>query len=316
MLEIKFKKLDARSVIPFKSNPGDAGLDLVAVENKTIFSGKYERVLTGLAVELPKGHEGQVRSRSGLASKHGLSVLNSPGTIDEGYRGEIGVILINHGDKPYTVNIGDKIAQLVISPVPEIQVLEVEDLSDSVRGEGGFGSTGVNVENKPLILWGESAVYFDKTITCVISYLPYNAKATITLDKFNSSFEFILFANDIDYTYKEFFDVRLLSDAQKLAEAKIIKFIEKIKADDNKKSLRDNILNNCQEQVYPESQDKPIKEDLEIKLACWIAEFTEIPNKLEGKIKDPYNVFEVAEKFVKELSIHINKYHDIIKGVK
>ncbi len=147
MLEVKFKKLDDKAVIPFKANPGDAGLDLVSIEEKVIFSGQYTTVCTGLAIELPQGYEGQVRSRSGLASKHGLSVLNSPGTIDEGFRGEIGVILINHGEKPYTVNIGDKIAQLVIAPVPKVKILEVKELSESVRGESGFGSSGVSVND-------------------------------------------------------------------------------------------------------------------------------------------------------------------------
>lgn len=147
MLEVKFKKLDDRAVIPFKANPGDAGLDLVSIEEKVIFSGQYALVKTGLVVELPQGHEGEVRPRSGLALKHGVTVLNSPGTIDEGYRGEIGVILINHGDKPYTINVGDKIAQLVIAPVPKVKVLEVKELSDSVRGQGGFGSSGVSVND-------------------------------------------------------------------------------------------------------------------------------------------------------------------------
>jgi dUTP pyrophosphatase len=99
-------------------------------------------VKTGISIELPRGTEAQVRPRSGLALKHGISVLNTPGTIDEGYRGEVGVILINHGKDTYVVEKGAKIAQMVISPVLRVEVDEAVDLSDTQRGEGGFGSTG------------------------------------------------------------------------------------------------------------------------------------------------------------------------------
>lgn len=99
-------------------------------------------VKTGLAIELPKGWEAQVRSRSGLAYKHGVVVLNSPGTIDEPYRGEIGIILINHGTEPYTITKGDRIAQLVLRRTEDVVPVFVDELTETERGEGGFGSTG------------------------------------------------------------------------------------------------------------------------------------------------------------------------------
>lgn len=105
--------------------------------------GDRALVPTGFTIELPPGHEGQVRSRSGLALKEGIAVLNSPGTIDEDYRGPLGVILVNNGHSPYTLNHGDRIAQLVVAPVIYPEAVEATDLSDSVRGAGGFGSTGV-----------------------------------------------------------------------------------------------------------------------------------------------------------------------------
>ena len=99
-------------------------------------------VPTGLAIALPEGHEGQVRPRSGLAAKHGVTVLNAPGTIDEDYRGEVKVILIHHGDVPCTIRHGERIAQLVVAPVTLVEVAEVDALEETARGEGGFGSTG------------------------------------------------------------------------------------------------------------------------------------------------------------------------------
>ena len=115
-----------------------------AVEGALILNpGKRFLVPTGLAIELPAGHEGQVRPRSGLAVKHGITVLNAPGTIDEDYRGEIHVPLINLGDEPFTVERCMRIAQLVIAPVTQLEVQAVQKLGESERGEGGFGSTGV-----------------------------------------------------------------------------------------------------------------------------------------------------------------------------
>ena len=139
---LKIKKLSEDAIIPFYAHPGDAGLDLFSVEEVTIEPGKRKLVATGISIELPKNTEAQVRPRSGLALKYGVTVLNSPGTIDEGYRGEIKVILINHGEEAFKINKGDKIAQMVIMPVLTVEIKEVEILNDSERGEGGFGSTG------------------------------------------------------------------------------------------------------------------------------------------------------------------------------
>lgn len=123
-----------------------AGIDLMAcLEDKVeLAPGEYRMIPTGLKMAIPEGYEGQVRPRSGLAAKFGITVLNSPGTIDADYRGEIGVILINHGFEPYTIANGDRIAQLVIAPVVKVELLETAELDETERGEGGFGSTGVS----------------------------------------------------------------------------------------------------------------------------------------------------------------------------
>ena len=141
-MELKIKKLNGNAIVPRYAHPGDAGLDLFACEACVIPPGKTALVKTGISMELPAGTEAQVRPRSGLALKHGLTVLNTPGTIDEGYRGEVGVILIHHGREDFQVEKGMKIAQMVIQPVLRVDVQEVEELSGTVRGEGGFGSTG------------------------------------------------------------------------------------------------------------------------------------------------------------------------------
>jgi dUTP pyrophosphatase len=123
-----------------------AGLDLLAAvpENAPLVlaSSKHALVPTGLAIALPEGFEAQVRPRSGLAAKHGVTVLNAPGTIDADYRGEIQVILINHGAEPFTIHRGERVAQMVIAPVVQAQLNPVDSLSDTSRGNGGFGSTG------------------------------------------------------------------------------------------------------------------------------------------------------------------------------
>lgn len=121
-----------------------AGLDLRADIAQPLVIKRAERALvpTGLSVEIPAGFEAQVRARSGLAIKHGIALVNAPGTIDADYRGEIGVILINHGEEDFTIQRGDRIAQLVISPVAHPEILEVTELSSTDRGVGGFGSTG------------------------------------------------------------------------------------------------------------------------------------------------------------------------------
>lgn len=121
-----------------------AGLDLAACvpADITVAPGKRALVPTGFAIALPAGFEAQVRPRSGLAAKHGVTVLNSPGTIDADYRGEIGVILVNHGDVAFTVSRGMRIAQLVVAPVAQATLTEVSELPATARGAGGFGSTG------------------------------------------------------------------------------------------------------------------------------------------------------------------------------
>ena len=121
-----------------------AGLDLkAAMNNKVILkSMDYTTVPTGLIIEIPNGFEGQIRPRSGLASKNGISVLNSPGTIDSDYRGEIKVILFNHGKSDFLINNKDRIAQMILTPVIKMEFEEIDDLPKTVRGEGGFGSTG------------------------------------------------------------------------------------------------------------------------------------------------------------------------------
>lgn len=131
--------------LPSYATELSAGLDLRAniTESKTIDTLERCLIPTGLKIGLPEGFEAQIRPRSGLALKHGITVLNSPGTIDADYRGEIGVILVNLSDKPFTINPGERIAQMVIARHEHAQFIEVDSLSESERGEGGFGHTGV-----------------------------------------------------------------------------------------------------------------------------------------------------------------------------
>jgi dUTP pyrophosphatase len=142
MMQLKVKRLNPGALLPSYARAGDAGLDLFAVASATIGPGASALVGTGIAIELPPGTEAQVRPRSGLALKHAITVLNTPGTVDEGYRGEVGVILINHGQTAFVIEAGMKIAQLVVSPRIEVEVTEAAELSDTHRGAGGFGSTG------------------------------------------------------------------------------------------------------------------------------------------------------------------------------
>ncbi|WP_226667097.1 dUTP diphosphatase [Metabacillus litoralis] len=141
--KLKVKLLNKDALLPLQANEGDAGLDLYSNEEKVIMPGEAELISTGISIELPEGTEAQVRPRSGLALKHSVTVLNSPGTIDEGYRGEMKVILINHGKNEFKVEKHARIAQMVIAPVPKVELVQVEELSSSVRGEGGFGSSGL-----------------------------------------------------------------------------------------------------------------------------------------------------------------------------
>ena len=132
--------------LPAYETEGAAGLDLRAAIGGPVTLAPGERALipTGLAMQLPEGFEGQVRPRSGLALRHGVTVLNAPGTVDSDYRGEVSVVLINHGSEPFTVTRGDRIAQLVIAPVTHARLSEVETLSETARGAGGYGSTGIS----------------------------------------------------------------------------------------------------------------------------------------------------------------------------
>lgn len=130
--------------LPSRQTPQSAGLDLYSNISVTISKGEHTLVPTGIRVALPFGYEAQVRPRSGLALKYGVTVLNTPGTIDADYRGEVGVVLINHGAEDFHIRRGDRIAQLVISKIEMTDFEEVDELPDSQRGEGGYGSTGRN----------------------------------------------------------------------------------------------------------------------------------------------------------------------------
>ena len=131
--------------LPAYATPGAAGMDVVAAEEATLAPGERHAVATGFSVAIPEGFEIQVRPRSGLALKHGITVPNTPGTIDSDYRGELKVILINHGAEPFAIARGDRVAQLVLAPVTQAAWNEVADLDETERGAGGFGSTGGHV---------------------------------------------------------------------------------------------------------------------------------------------------------------------------
>lgn len=141
-LELKIKRIHVDAKLPLQANPGDAGMDLFSIETVTIPAGEARLIKTGLQLELSEGTEAQIRPRSGLALNYCVTVLNSPGTVDEGYRGEIDVILINHGNDPFVVEKSMRIAQMVIQYVPSVQITEVSDLSQTIRGTSGFGSSG------------------------------------------------------------------------------------------------------------------------------------------------------------------------------
>jgi dUTP pyrophosphatase len=136
-------KVHADAILPHYVHPGDSGMDLYSIEDITITPGETALVHTGLKVAVPENYEAQVRPKSGVALKHSVTVLNTPGTIDSGYRGEVCVILINHGQQPFHIQKHTKIAQLVICPVVQAEVVEVDSLDETTRGEGGFGSTGI-----------------------------------------------------------------------------------------------------------------------------------------------------------------------------
>jgi dUTP pyrophosphatase len=144
MTQVKILRLPhgADLELPAYATEGSAGLDLRAAVNAVLQPGARFLMPTGIAIALPPGHEAQVRPRSGLAVKNGVTVLNAPGTIDADYRGEIKVPLINHGHENFSITRGDRIAQMVIAPVTQAKVLEVTSLDETLRGKGGFGSSG------------------------------------------------------------------------------------------------------------------------------------------------------------------------------
>ena len=144
MIKVLIKKLNHKAQIPIYKTDGSSGMDLMALteDNIVIKPNKSALVPTGLSVAIPNDTEIQIRPRSGLAAKSSISVLNTPGTIDSDYRGELKVILFNHGDKEFIINNGDRIAQMVLVPILKVQFEEVQDLPETIRGSGGFGSTG------------------------------------------------------------------------------------------------------------------------------------------------------------------------------
>ena len=144
MVKILIKKLNSKVKLPKYKTDGSSGMDLMAFLSKPILimPQKSELIPTGLSIAIPDNTEVQIRPRSGLAAKSNISVLNTPGTIDSDYRGELKIILINHGKEDFLINNGDRIAQMILMPVLKIEFEEVEDLPETIRGSGGFGSTG------------------------------------------------------------------------------------------------------------------------------------------------------------------------------
>ncbi len=141
-MTLGFKRIHPDAVLPSYAHPSDAGMDIRSVADVVVPRGGRALVPTGLVAIIPPMYEIQVRPRSGLALRHGVTVLNTPGTIDSGYRGEIGVILANFGDADFQVNKGDKVAQLVFAPVVQPEIAETDTVDETDRGAGGFGSTG------------------------------------------------------------------------------------------------------------------------------------------------------------------------------
>ena len=143
-IDLKIKRISSLAKLPTYATEGAAGMDLYAANEKPITLMPLERHLVplGFTMELPQGYEAQIRPRSGMAIKHGITLSNCVGTVDEDYRGEVCVGIINLSDKPYEVKAGDRIAQMVVAPVVRAQIIEADELLSTARGEGGFGSTG------------------------------------------------------------------------------------------------------------------------------------------------------------------------------
>jgi len=140
---LKVRRLRPEAVLPRFAHPDDSGMDVCACEERVLAPGERAKIPLGLAFAPPPGTEIQLRPRSGLAIRNGISMVNTPATIDEGYRGEVCAILINHGSEPFRVEVGMRIAQIVVCPVLRPEVVESDELSETSRGVGGFGSTGV-----------------------------------------------------------------------------------------------------------------------------------------------------------------------------
>ena len=144
MIELPIQKLRDDAVVPTRAYSGDAGLDLTACERVELGPGERSLVGTGLAIAIPAGYAGYVQPRSGLAAKHGITIVNTPGLVDSGYRGELKVILLNtDANEPFVIEPGMRIAQLVVLPIPEVVPVEMDELPSSERGERGFGSSAV-----------------------------------------------------------------------------------------------------------------------------------------------------------------------------
>lgn len=141
-IRVRVKKLSSDAKMPQAARAGDVAYDLYSAVDYELKPGERYAVSIGIAVEIPEGYEGQVRPRSGLALREGITVLNTPGTIDSGYRGEVKTIIINLSDRLFKITKGMRISQLAIRPVPDVEFIEVDELSQTERGEGGFGSTG------------------------------------------------------------------------------------------------------------------------------------------------------------------------------
>lgn len=142
-MTLSIRRIDPAAQLPTYAHPGDAGMDVRSIETVTLRPGDRALVRTGLVFQLPPDSEAQVRPRSGLALKHGVTVLNAPGTIDAGYRGEVGILLVNLGAEPFTVEKGMKVAQVVVASVARAEIVEVAETDVTERGADGFGSTGV-----------------------------------------------------------------------------------------------------------------------------------------------------------------------------
>jgi len=142
MIKVKIKKIKDNAILPKYAHEGDAGVDLYSTEDYTLKPGERTLVSTGIKIAVPQGYEAQVRPKSGLALNHGISICNTPGTIDAGYRGEVGVIAINHSNEEFKIEKGKKVAQMIFNKVEQAEFEEVDELESTTRGEGGFGSTG------------------------------------------------------------------------------------------------------------------------------------------------------------------------------